>query len=402
MAPLTLKSKLISLLLLVSGGLIAIGLIGYLNLRDIKRNTDILYFGSLLPLSELNAITDTYHSTLESTLYQWSHGLISDEDAAQRITMGLNHIDRLWASYLTHHKRPEELPYITYTETQITLVGRYFERVRDLILSPDAPKGISLGTLSENVTLIHGTVHRLIAYENAAARYEHAVFLNHHRNALIQLLFFLSIIVVFVLALAWVIFTRIEMQQQKLLSSAETLRHLNLKLEQASYTDSLTSLYNRRYFNLLFDREFKRALRNAQPIVFMMLDIDFFKQYNDTYGHIQGDQALQAVAKVLASTLQRPGDYPFRLGGEEFGVVITDCDCQKARNMGEKIRSAIEELGIEHKGSKIMQTLSVSIGGICIVPTPHMGDDALIHTADTNLYAAKERGRNQVVFSTAL
>jgi len=198
------------------------------------------------------------------------------------------------------------------------------------------------------------------------------------------------------------IFARIEVQQQQLITSSETLKHLNLKLEQASYTDSLTALFNRRYFNIVYEREFKRSLRANKPFIFMMLDIDFFKQYNDTYGHLQGDAALQAVAKVLKSTLQRPGDYPFRLGGEEFGIILTDTDCKTAQIIGEKVREGIENLKIEHKGSKILPILSISIGGICVTPTVNMNEDALIHAADTNLYAAKERGRNQVMFSNQL
>lgn len=402
MSPSKFKSKLIYLLLLVGGGLVAVGLIGYINLQNIKRDMDTLYFGSLLPLSELNAISDTYHSQLESTLYRWSHQLISDEEAAENISQGLSHIDHLWVNYLSRQKRPDEMAYVNYTEAQIGSLGRYFQEVREIILRPGSNPAPSLNTLSENINLIHGTIHQLIAYENAAARYEHSVLKAHYHNALMQLLVLLFVVLLLVMGLAWKIFTRIELQQHQLVASAETLKHLNLKLEQASYTDSLTTLYNRRYFNLLHEREFKRAMRSEKPFVFMMLDIDFFKQYNDTYGHIQGDQTLQAVAKVLKTTLQRPGDYPFRLGGEEFGVIITDSDCQSARNMGERIRVNVEALKIEHKGSKIAQTLSVSIGGVCIVPTIHMGEEEIIHAADTNLYAAKERGRNQVVFSNRL
>jgi diguanylate cyclase (GGDEF)-like protein len=256
--------------------------------------------------------------------------------------------------------------------------------------------------MDENIQSIQRTLNQLIAYENDAAKYEHAILLAKYENALIQLFLFLGVILILVMGLAWMIFARIEIQQQQLIESSETLKHLNLKLEQVSYTDSLTALFNRRYFNVVYEREFKRSLRSNTPFVFMMLDIDFFKQYNDTYGHLQGDIALQAVAKVLKITLQRPGDYPFRLGGEEFGAILTDTDCKNARIMGEKMRANIEHLKIEHKGSKILPTLSVSIGGICIVPTVDMSEDALIHTADTNLYAAKERGRNQVVFSNKL
>jgi diguanylate cyclase (GGDEF)-like protein len=303
---------------------------------------------------------------------------------------------------MSHHKRPEEMAYVKYTEGQIQNIGNYFIQVRSLINDSDRSHPLSLMSMDDNIQSIHTTLQQLITYENAVAKYEHSMLLTQYENALIQLVFFLGVILALVMGLAWTIFARIEVQQQQLIASSETLKHLNLKLEQASYTDSLTGMFNRRYFNIVYEREFKRSLRSNNPFVFMMLDIDFFKQYNDTYGHLQGDVALQAVAKVLKTTLQRPGDYPFRLGGEEFGIILTDIDCNNARSMGEKVREGIESLKIEHKGSKILPTLSISIGGICIVPTADMSEDALIHTADTNLYAAKERGRNQVMFTNTL
>lgn len=402
MESLKLKSKLLYLLLLVGFGLTVVGLIGYFNIQNIKRHMDTLYFGSLLPLNELSLITDTYQNDLAITVYRWNNHLISDDDAAQKISVGLEKIQQGWSSYLSHPKRPEEMPYVDYTESQMDLVGNYFTQLRSIILDPKLSHPISLATLNDNLQSIHETLHRLSIYESAAAQYEHSELMARYQNALLQLILFLVVILIFVMGLAWKIFARIELQQQQLIESTETLQHLNLKLEQASYTDSLTALYNRRYFNVVYEREFKRALRSAKPFVFMMLDIDYFKQYNDTYGHLQGDQALQAVAKTLKNTFQRPGDYPFRLGGEEFGVILTDTDCTNAHLMGEKVRANIESLKIEHKGSKILPTLSISIGGICIIPTALMGDDALIHAADTNLYAAKERGRNQVVFGNKL
>ncbi|MDD3595672.1 diguanylate cyclase [Sulfuricurvum sp.] len=402
MESLKLKSKLLYLLLLVGFGLVVIGLIGYFNIQNIKRHMDTLYFGSLIPLSELNGITDTYNNRLASTIYRWNGHLVDTDQALGDIDLALERIDQLWASYLSHDKRSEEMAYVDYTESQIDSMKRYFGHVRSLIASPDTNHPISLTTLDENIQSIHNTVHRLITYENAAARYEHSILLAGYHNALIQLVLFLGVTLILVMGLAWKIFTRIELQQQQLIASTETLKHLNFKLEQASYTDSLSGLYNRRYFNIVYEREIKRAARSNKPFVFMMLDIDFFKQYNDTYGHLQGDQALQAVAKVLKSTFQRPGDYPFRLGGEEFGVIITDSECKNSRAMGDKVRTNIENLKMEHKGSKVAQVLTVSIGGICIVPNADMGDDALIHAADTNLYAAKERGRNQVVFGNKL
>jgi diguanylate cyclase (GGDEF)-like protein len=400
--PINLKTKLLYLLLLIGFGLIVVGLIGYFNIQNIKKNLDTLYFGSLLPLSELNSINAEYHNSLASSIYQWDNKLLDDEQVSKKIIQSLDHINQLWSNYSALPKRPDEIPYVKYTDQQIQNMADYFTQVRSLINDPQRDHPLSLITMDENIQSIQRTLNQLIAYENDAAKYEHAILLAQYENALIQLFLFLGVILILVMGLAWMIFARIEIQQQQLIESSETLKHLNLKLEQASYTDSLTALFNRRYFNVVYEREFKRSLRSNTPFVFMMLDIDFFKQYNDTYGHLQGDLALQAVAKVLKTTLQRPGDYPFRLGGEEFGVILTDTDCKNARIIGEKIRASIEHLKIEHKGSKILPTLSVSIGGICIVPTVDMSEDALIHTADTNLYAAKERGRNQVVFSNKL
>lgn len=402
MKPINLKTKLLYLLLLVGFGLIVVGLIGYFNIQNIKKNLDTLYFGSLLPLSELNSINAEYHNSLASSIYQWDNKLLDDEQVSEKIIQSLDHINQLWTSYSAHPKRPDEIPYVKYTDQQIQNMADYFTQVRSLINDPQRDHPLSLITMDENIQSIQRTLNQLIAYENDVAKYEHAILLAQYENALIQLFLFLGVILILVMGLAWMIFARIEIQQQQLIESSETLKHLNLKLEQASYTDPLTALFNRRYFNVVYEREFKRSLRSNTPFVFMMLDIDFFKQYNDTYGHLQGDLALQAVAKVLKTTLQRPGDYPFRLGGEEFGVILTDTDCKNARIIGEKIRANIEHLKIEHKGSKILPTLSVSIGGICIVPTVNMSEDALIHTADTNLYAAKERGRNQVVFSNKI
>jgi diguanylate cyclase (GGDEF)-like protein len=134
----------------------------------------------------------------------------------------------------------------------------------------------------------------------------------------------------------------------------------------------------------------------------MMIDIDFFKQYNDTYGHLQGDLALKNVAHILKTTLMRPGDFVFRLGGEEFGVILSDTDSQNSRHIAEKLRFNVESLGMEHKANKLTAVVTISIGAICVVPTEGTNNEELLHQADTNLYAAKEQGRNKVVMTTAL
>ncbi len=402
MESLQLKTKLLYLLFSVALGLVVVGLVGYFNLHTMKKQVDTLYFGSLVPLYELGSINVAYHHELESSIYRWRDGVISDDVLARNLTVGLEHVNEMWASYISHHKRPEELPYIHYTETQIDIMQHYFEEIRALASNHTRRSAISTVTLSDNVSSIHNTISSLISYEIAAAQYEHALLLSHHENSLMQLAIMLGLILLGVMTFAWRIFMQIEEQQQQLLKSSETLKHLNIKLEQASYTDALTGIFNRRYFNLVYEREFKRALRGDKSIIFIMVDIDLFKQYNDTYGHLQGDLALQNVAHILRSSLLRPGDFVFRLGGEEFGVILTDTDCSNGHKMAERLRFNVESLNMEHKGNKKSGVVTISLGAICITPTASMNNETLLHSADSNLYAAKERGRNKVVFTTTL
>ncbi|MCX6072753.1 MAG: diguanylate cyclase [Campylobacterales bacterium] len=402
MESLQLKTKLLYLLLSVAFGLVIVGFVGYYNLYTMKKNVDTLYFGSLIPLNELESLNDTYHHELEVSVYRWNQGLINNDELANNLTLGLEHVNQNWASYISHDKRPEELPYIHYTETQIETMQSYFEEIQTLASDHPHKSSISLETLSDNITSIHTTISKLITYEISAAQYERSTLLAHHQNSLMQLAIMLGVILLGVMTFAWHIFMQIERQQQQLLQSAQTLQHLNTKLEHASYTDTLTGIFNRRYFNLVYEREFKRALRSAHPITFIMVDIDFFKQYNDTYGHLQGDIALQNVAHVLKSSLLRPGDFVFRLGGEEFGVILTDANCSDTHKMAERLRFNVETLDMEHKGNKNLGILTISLGAICITPIAGMNNETLLQSADTNLYAAKERGRNQVVFATTL
>ncbi|MDD5211505.1 MAG: diguanylate cyclase [Sulfuricurvum sp.] len=402
MESLKLKTKLLYLLVSVALGLLGVGFVGYFNLLTMKRNVDTLYFGSMVPMTELTSINTAYHHELESNVYRWREKILRDEDFTRDITLGLTNIDQLWASYRSHHTRPEEVPYITYADGRIDVMKRYFEEIRSLATQHTKASSISILTLSDNITSIHNTIAQLISYEIAVAQYERSVTLNHHQNSLMQLAVMLGVILVGVMTFAWRIFTQIERQQQQLLDSSQALQHLNIKLEQASYTDTLTGIFNRRYFNLVYEREFKRASRALKPITFIMIDIDYFKPYNDTYGHLQGDIALQNVARVLKTSLARPGDFAFRLGGEEFGIILTDTDAASARQMVERLRFNVESLNMEHKGNKNTGIVTISLGAICVTPTMSMNNETLLHTADTNLYVAKERGRNQVVFTTTL
>jgi len=126
----------------------------------------------------------------------------------------------------------------------------------------------------------------------------------------------------------------------------------------------------------------------------MMLDIDYFKQYNDTYGHLEGDHALKSVAKVLKDTLKRPGDFVFRLGGEEFGVLLTETSESNSAIIARKIGEAIKGREIKHEESKVNDYLTISIGVACCIADDALNEEIFLTRADEMLYKAKDSGRD--------
>lgn len=177
------------------------------------------------------------------------------------------------------------------------------------------------------------------------------------------------------------------------------LNVLNQKLEQLSRIDSLTEVANRRYFNETLHREWKRAIRENKPIAILLIDVDFFKNYNDLYGHLRGDECLQQVAHALAALFSRPGDLVSRYGGEEFAVILPNAGGEAMR-VAERCRAAIEELNVAHGQSSVAPYVTVSIGMSSVVPNGSISPDYLLDCADKGLYIAKEHGRNRVIYHT--
>jgi len=169
-------------------------------------------------------------------------------------------------------------------------------------------------------------------------------------------------------------------------------------IEQLSITDELTHLYNRRFFNTKILEEMNRAKREKNYLSLLIIDVDYFKQYNDTYGHQQGDIILEKVASVLKNRTNRASDFAFRLGGEEFAI-ITTLEKEKAIEFAEVIRNDIEELKIEHKSSTISKHLTISIGLVSKYAIDIENSDKLYKEADDNLYIAKKQGRNSIHYN---
>lgn len=187
------------------------------------------------------------------------------------------------------------------------------------------------------------------------------------------------------------------------------------ELRRLSTVDGLTGVANRRAFDAALDLEWRRACRTGDPLSLLMIDVDFFKRFNDTYGHQAGDRCLSAVAGVLAATARRPGELAARYGGEEFVVLLPACDEANAVRLAEAMRMGVEHLMIPHSASEVAETVSISIGVANIVavcrasghrPTSApcrsgraactLGPADLVKAADEALYRAKATGRNRV------
>ncbi len=169
------------------------------------------------------------------------------------------------------------------------------------------------------------------------------------------------------------------------------------KIAQISITDFLTSLYNRRHFNAIFELELKRAKRDNKNFVLMILDIDFFKQYNDTYGHDKGDEVLKNISLALKDTLKRASDYIFRLGGEEFAIITSDIQYIGLVRLCNRLLKSVSDLKIEHRSSSINDFVSISIGAKIIKSNSAFSETKIFKLADNALYEAKELGRNKAV-----
>jgi diguanylate cyclase (GGDEF)-like protein len=167
-------------------------------------------------------------------------------------------------------------------------------------------------------------------------------------------------------------------------------------IERLGLIDPLTNIPNRRCFDDRMDIEWRRAVRGGKPISFLMMDLDKFKNYNDTWGHPQGDALLKAVSRIFAAAARRPGDIAARLGGEEFGVILPDTDLPAALRVAEDIRSQVERTRIPTADGKAETGITISIGAASLIPSHDTLVADFISTADRYLYAAKESGRNQV------
>ncbi len=185
--------------------------------------------------------------------------------------------------------------------------------------------------------------------------------------------------------------------ERQLMTANRKLEADNQNLLRLSVVDAVTSVANRRCFDQTLDRVWRSSLRHRLEVALIMIDVDFFKLYNDRLGHPAGDECLRSVAKGLTGALMRPDDFLARYGGEEFAVILPRTDLKGAAVVADRLSAGIQELFIAHPASPVADHLTVSQGLACIVPEPMSAPSVLVAMADEALYDAKRSGRNRVV-----
>lgn len=356
-----LKSTTAKLLLLVFTTLSTLVLSSFLSNNQVdrlKKQIDDIYFGNLIPIIKLQIIADNYQEIVSCRTLKYNCDLKNEKEV----------IFQEWSYYNKTYKNNEERIVVDTINEEI--IDSFKENKLHLFKA------------------LLNRVDFLIKYETQVAFKQRKIFLEDYERMKNYL--FYSVLIILLISsiiIVYIIFQVIKKDKQ--------LMVLNKKYKLDSITDSMTKLYNRKYFDTIFDNMTFISNANNWECAFIMIDIDFFKQYNDTYGHDMGDDALKKVANTLKDYFNKKYEFVFRLGGEEFGIILFDIDKHILENCLKDINRKILELQIEHKNSKILDVVSISMGAIIYEPNSYISANKMYKQADECLYKSKENGRNQ-------
>ena len=354
--------KLMMLLVIIILTLVSASVIFNNQIDKLKAQIDAIYFGNFMPVQKLNIVTHNYQDMIIC---------IKERKKNCSVLKKRQIIEKNWKYYYTSYK----------TDSERKVVNAINEDLKSSFKDKNPAK----------YKIMIQKINFLIDYEiESAYKQRHAFVTNY--DSMKRYLFYNIIAIVF---LAFIIIIYIV---YSLIKKDNELTVLTKKYKMEAITDSMTMLYNRNYFDTIFDSLPAISTANSWSSAFIMFDIDYFKQYNDTYGHDMGDATLKAVGNELKNYFNKEYEYVFRLGGEEFGAVLFDVDQEILKQCLKEIKLEIEKLNIEHKSSKVEKFVTISIGAVLYHPDDNVSSNQLYKKADENLYKAKEGGRNQYVF----
>ena len=345
--------KLFTLPIIVLLSLVYISFLFSSEIERLKSKIDNIYFGNFIPVHKLHIIKEEYNKIiLDNNQFRNSRkNIISN-----------------WNYYNNQYKSEQERKVVKKIDNQ---VKKSFSKKN-----------------TQFYRYIIKQIDLLIQYEVESAELERKNFLEQYdkiNNYLFyNQIFIITFIIIFILSIILIT-----------VKNNNKMEYLVDKYKSDSITDGLTGLYNRKYFDNILDETIAVSKQNNWTSAFVMIDIDFFKQYNDTYGHDAGDVALKKVSNILDTLFNQEYDYVFRLGGEEFGIIVFDIDIKKLESRIQILQQSIASQKIQHVASKT-NFLTLSMGVVAIdQSTYNLTRSTIYKLADKKLYQSKEHGRDQ-------
>ena len=345
--------KLFTLPIMVLISLVYISFLFSSEIDRLKSKIDNIYFGNFIPVHKLHIIKEEYNIIISNS---------RNSSQSKKIIM------ENWSYYNTQYKSEQERKVVHKIDNQ---VKKSFKKDN-----------------KQFYKYIINQIDLLIKYEVSSASLERKNFLVQYEKVNNYLfynqIFIISFIIIFIFTVVFVT-----------IKNNNKMEYLVDKYKSDSITDGLTGLYNRKYFDNILDETTLVSSENNWTSSFVMIDIDFFKQYNDTYGHDAGDIALKTVSKILDTLFSEEYDYVFRLGGEEFGILIFDINRNKLENRLKNLQKTIASQKIKHEASKT-SFLTISMGVVIIDKNIYsLSRTEIYKLADKKLYQSKENGRDQ-------
>lgn len=341
--------------------LVSASLIFNNQIDKLKSQIDGIYFGNFMPLLKLNTIANNYKDLIIC---------INEKKERCSILKKKKSILKEWQYYFDGYK----------TQSERVVVNAIDEDIKSSFNDKN----------SATYNIMIQKINFLIDYEIKAAYKQRKEFVSNYDSMKSYLYYnIIAIVLLAFIMIIYIIYSLIKKDSQ--------LTVLNKKYKLEAITDSMTMLYNRNYFDTIFDNLPRISTTNGWNSAFIMFDIDYFKQYNDTYGHDMGDATLKAVAGELKKYFNKEFEYVFRLGGEEFGAILFDVDKDIVKQCLKEIRLDIEKLNIEHKESRVEKFVTISSGAVLYHAGQNISSNRLYKKADENLYKAKQNGRNQYI-----
>jgi len=347
------NKKLLILPIVIIVSLLFSSFLFFNQIDKLKKQIDSLYFGTFLPIHKLHKVVNLYEQTI-------------NKEALTKTNKEL--IEKNWQTYYKSYKTTKEREILNNIDKIIKKSFEIYDE--DLLRS------------------IISNVNNTIDYEVNVASIQRKDFIQRYKKTYEYLKYSLIMILILsVLLVSYVVYLSMQKHTE--------LEKLSMKYKKDSITDSLTTLYNRKHFDTVFSSITKIANENNWKCAFVMLDIDYFKPFNDTYGHDMGDMVIKAISSTLKKSFNKQYEYLFRIGGEEFGIIIMDTNIQKVEKSLQNLQKNIKDLKIPHTASST-GFITASMGVIIIDEnSTNIEVKELYKQADDKLYYSKEHGRNK-------